>query len=118
MQDHLPHLRQRPAHREPSNRDIGDGGDQQEDLVLHPSLVPGEAGGPEQGPLQDVSLHSHEECHHPAKREIHSQTDPGHHSKTGDNILYKKKTEQFFLLYVQTPKIAGNLFKGELNFSR
>ena len=30
----------------------------------------------------------------------------------------KKKQYNYFLLYVQTPKIAGNLFKGELNFSR
>ena len=99
MQDHLPHLRQRPAYREPSNKDIGDGGDQQEDLVLYPSLVPGEAGGPEQGPLQDVSLHSHEECHHPAKREIHSQTDPGHHPKTGEYIIHKKKQKNSTIIF-------------------
>ena len=33
-------------------------------------------------------------------------------------IFCIKKNNTFFLLYVQTPKIAGNLFKGELNFSR
>ena len=116
MQDHLPHLRQRPAHREPSYRDIGDGGDQQEDLVLHPSLVPERLVAQSKG-LSKMSLYTLMKSATILPREKYTL-------KLIQAIILKQvtifciKKYNYFLLYVQTPKIAGNLFKGELNFSR
>ena len=114
MSDGLTHVGEHEAHRVPAAGDTGDGGDQQEDPVLYSLQEPGETGGAEPGSQQGLSLHSDEKCHRPAQGEIYTETHQGHHPQTSEttSTVQSNVLSDLFLSF-QTPKIAGNLFKGE-----